>query len=1088
MRRTFYFCVFLFVQLGAAFLLFSQTAKNMQRIVYIDTETLYQKADPTRIIDYSAEYPISDIWGWSYNNKEYALVCLINSLSQSGGGGVALINVTDSQNIEHIKTIRIDVEDPDIENHPNDVKVWNNYAFVAQDADGAPTYYVDLITALNNPNNTNAGVANNDPISTDHIHNLQIDENGLLFLSNFRKSEPIEVFDVSGSPSNFSTSIGSVPVISGARSHDMFVKGYRIYDAEPWGDGSKDAADDDPGGVVITDFGYQGGPFTVGTQRRHVYNGRRGQQDNDFYFTKGNPATYDPDIKIINTHSAWLSDDGNYLFSTLEMPADPNPLEDKFQLAAYLLVWDVSNIDAPPASNSFRYPLKAKYQVLTNEAEGEFDYSRTHFPELPSSPTPSSIHNVHIKGDKAYLSYYAKGVRVLDVTNPENMSELGYYDVPGPNEPNPLWPAYTGTFGVYPYFASDNIAASSTEGFYLFRKLGEFKGSIDVDTKWTPDVTINVLDDLTLEANTSLAVAAGTVVNIAQNANVTINGTLDIQGTSSNPVTFTRDGASGYWDGIKVYGTANIDHAVIEYADKGVQFYANSDGSVTNSQLKNNSYSGINIAYTTDPQITDCQIYDNGSYGIHLFQSNATSEWVQIRDNTIYNNDYCGIHSEDSSPYVINNEIYGHDYGIISYDIPSAYLGTYDEYGDNHVHDNDYGLGASTSNPFLGEETCVIHGGNNQFTSNTTYHITAINNSYVQAELNWWGSSPPQSSKFSATGGSSIDYSPWLTSPPGGGALLASGTPETDIFNAGFSTSENMAVESSGYMDWYDEKWPLERKLVFARDIMWLGDIEGSQSICRDVIDSYPDSSLAFFALDILWQASVRDPKGSSHDFDAFKRYLIDLSTRKGKKDIYGYAELVSAALEPDKSLTASSDNVRSQYESAFLQRTALYKKFSHYFNAEQDDKKARETADQLQREFPNSFEAKTAMAHFGSTSSLSKKASGSSNTLALQSTGLPDKYALSSNFPNPFNPSTTVEFSLPKESSVDIWVYNSVGQVVHTYSYGALPAGFHNYTWLAKSQSNLALPSGIYFLRLQATALADKEVFNKSIKMLLVR
>ena len=364
----------------------------------------------------------------------------------------------------------------------------------------------------------------------------------------------------------------------------------------------------------------------------------------------------------------------------------------------------------------------------------------------------------------------------------------------------------------------------------------------------------------------------------------------------------------------------------------------------------------------------------------------------------------------------------------------------------------------------------------------------AINNSYVQAELNWWGTSPPQSSSFYTASGASIDYTPWLTSPPGG-AMLISGTPETDFFENDFSAMENNAGESSGYMDNFNPKWPLGRQLVFARDIMWLGDIESSQTICKNIIGSFPDSSLSFFALDILWQSSRKAQNGSTYDLGAFKQYVHDLSVTKEKKELYGYSVLLSAGLEEEKSLISASDKVHTKYEGTFLAKIALYKKFSYYFNEQNDFTKAKETADQLQHEFPNSEEAGSALSHFEEGQPLMAKSVLSDNLDTGRQTGIPTKYGLSSNYPNPFNPSTSVEFSLPKESKVDIAVYNSLGQFVNRVSFNSLPAGFHTYKWEGKNDKQDALPSGLYLLRFTAQSLTEeREVFNKSIKMLLIR
>ena len=66
--------------------------------------------------------------------------------------------------------------------------------------------------------------------------------------------------------------------------------------------------------------------------------------------------------------------------------------------------------------------------------------------------------------------------------------------------------------------------------------------------------------------------------------------------------------------------------------------------------------------------------------------------------------------------------------------------------------------------------------------------------------------------------------------------------------------------------------------------------------------------------------------------------------------------------------------------------------------------------------------------------------------------------------FPNPFNPSTTIRYSVPQTGEVSITVYNVRGQKVATLQNGQQSAGEHELTWNAGDQ-----PSGVYLLRLQA-------------------
>jgi len=75
-----------------------------------------------------------------------------------------------------------------------------------------------------------------------------------------------------------------------------------------------------------------------------------------------------------------------------------------------------------------------------------------------------------------------------------------------------------------------------------------------------------------------------------------------------------------------------------------------------------------------------------------------------------------------------------------------------------------------------------------------------------------------------------------------------------------------------------------------------------------------------------------------------------------------------------------------------------------------------------------------------------------------------PLEYALEQNYPNPFNPRTTIEFSFPKESNVNLGIYNVLGELVSTLVNEQKKPGYYEVEFTAT-----ALPSGIYFYKLQA-------------------
>ncbi|MCC7262644.1 MAG: T9SS type A sorting domain-containing protein [Candidatus Latescibacteria bacterium] len=80
-----------------------------------------------------------------------------------------------------------------------------------------------------------------------------------------------------------------------------------------------------------------------------------------------------------------------------------------------------------------------------------------------------------------------------------------------------------------------------------------------------------------------------------------------------------------------------------------------------------------------------------------------------------------------------------------------------------------------------------------------------------------------------------------------------------------------------------------------------------------------------------------------------------------------------------------------------------------------------------------------------------------------------PVVFALHPNYPNPFNPSTTIRFSLPRAGEAELCIYNLMGQRVATLMYGVQEAGPHVLQWNGRDEQGRELASGVYFYRLQA-------------------
>jgi hypothetical protein len=87
---------------------------------------------------------------------------------------------------------------------------------------------------------------------------------------------------------------------------------------------------------------------------------------------------------------------------------------------------------------------------------------------------------------------------------------------------------------------------------------------------------------------------------------------------------------------------------------------------------------------------------------------------------------------------------------------------------------------------------------------------------------------------------------------------------------------------------------------------------------------------------------------------------------------------------------------------------------------------------------------------------------------LSVESEGVPVEFALHENYPNPFNPSTTLRFDLPEVSNITLTIFNMLGQKVRTYDMQSTPAGYHSVKWNATNDYGDPVGAGVYLYQLQ--------------------
>ena len=92
------------------------------------------------------------------------------------------------------------------------------------------------------------------------------------------------------------------------------------------------------------------------------------------------------------------------------------------------------------------------------------------------------------------------------------------------------------------------------------------------------------------------------------------------------------------------------------------------------------------------------------------------------------------------------------------------------------------------------------------------------------------------------------------------------------------------------------------------------------------------------------------------------------------------------------------------------------------------------------------------------------------------------ESYELKNNYPNPFNPSTTIEFAIPQKGNVELSIYNVLGQKIATLINSELNQGVYKATWNGLTDSGVSVVSGTYIYRIKSGE------FSMSKKMILLK
>ena len=101
---------------------------------------------------------------------------------------------------------------------------------------------------------------------------------------------------------------------------------------------------------------------------------------------------------------------------------------------------------------------------------------------------------------------------------------------------------------------------------------------------------------------------------------------------------------------------------------------------------------------------------------------------------------------------------------------------------------------------------------------------------------------------------------------------------------------------------------------------------------------------------------------------------------------------------------------------------------------------------------------------------------------MGVSSSNVPQQFVLYPNYPNPFNPVTTIRYDLSKESFVDITIYDMLGNVVNNLIYTNQSSGYKSIQWNATNNIGAPVSAGVYLYKIKAGDLVEtkKMIFLK--------
>ncbi|HPR17350.1 MAG TPA: T9SS type A sorting domain-containing protein, partial [Candidatus Cloacimonadota bacterium] len=512
---------------------------------------------------------------------------------------------------------------------------------------------------------------------------------------------------------------------------------------------------------------------------------------------------------------------------------------------------------------------------------------------------------------------------------------------------------------------------------------------------------------------------------LAYGTSFNIHGTVTANGSTNDHILFTTNSD---WGGFYIYsdGEAEFNYCEFEYAYQPVRC--------------------LGAIEIENCEISDCE---NGLY----LQGCAS---FVVNENNIHDCNAAGLLISNiffcmSPSSIWNNEIYENSYGLYLFNTGATIDSCF-------IHDNvSYNILATSGTSSIIKECCIQDAQSNHpeiYLVSASYPVISKRNNDIifgsgysiynadgetssyKCGGNYWGttnSNMIEESFYPANW--IVDYDPISTSPNTG---FNGESRELSIFEMG------MAAEEAGYLQVAREYY-----LQCIEESPDNSDGLGAASRLMNCVES--ENGFSYYDAQQIYETLSSDTVNVVLR-NLAKKYDVncDRKNQDFQEAIVKYEDMLADSISCLDSILVQLNIVHTYLEAeSVFGRTALC--FKEQRNAIENHKQAIDKESDL-------------------LNMLIQETDPSS------SVPIPDHAVLYHNYPNPFNPTTTISFSIPEESKVGIEIYNIKGQKVKQLVDEQLTEGIHSVIWDGKNDSSKSVSSGVYFYKLKVNG-KDKAI-----------